>query len=151
MPTVERHAPRPVVAAAIIDEDGRLLAAQRSYPADLCGQFELPGGKIEDGETPAEALVREILEELGCHITLTTPVLSPDPDGTWPILGGRRMTVWMARANTAPQCGDGHLALEWVSGEEALRLDWLAPNRPIVEAVIQLISSSETTDSPEVS
>ncbi len=54
-----------VVAAALIDADGRVLVAQRPAGTHLAGQWEFPGGKIEPGETPETALVRELAEELG--------------------------------------------------------------------------------------
>jgi len=56
-----------VVGAAIIS-GGNLLCAQRNKPAELQGKWEFPGGKIEELETPEQALAREITEELGCHI-----------------------------------------------------------------------------------
>ena len=54
---------RPVVAAAIVDSlsaPTKLLACSRAYPQELRGQFELPGGKVEDNEDPVQALAREI-------------------------------------------------------------------------------------------
>lgn len=63
----------PVVAAAIVDDLDRptqLLAAARAYPEELAGQYELPGGKVEPGESPQSALAREIREELGCNLAL---------------------------------------------------------------------------------
>lgn len=75
--------PRPVVAAAIVDSlqrPSRLLAAQRSYPPELAGLFELPGGKVERGEAPLDALHREIHEELGTALTLGPPVPYPGHD-----------------------------------------------------------------------
>jgi len=54
-----------VVAAALIDTDGRVLVAQRPAGKHLAGRWEFPGGKIEPGETPEAALVRELAEELG--------------------------------------------------------------------------------------
>ena len=55
------------VVAAIIVEEGRLFATQRGY-GDFKDYWEFPGGKIEPGETPEEALRREILEELDTHV-----------------------------------------------------------------------------------
>ncbi len=63
-----RHAQRPtllVVAAALIDDDGRILMCQRPMGRAMEGLWEFPGGKIEAGETPEAALVRELREELG--------------------------------------------------------------------------------------
>ncbi|MFC7702702.1 8-oxo-dGTP diphosphatase MutT [Plastorhodobacter daqingensis] len=54
-----------VAAVALIDADGRVLLAQRPEGKDMAGLWEFPGGKIEAGETPEAALVRELHEELG--------------------------------------------------------------------------------------
>jgi 8-oxo-dGTP diphosphatase len=54
-----------VSAVALIDRDGRVLLAQRPEGKSMAGLWEFPGGKIEDGETPETALVRELHEELG--------------------------------------------------------------------------------------
>lgn len=54
-----------VVAAALIDEQGRVLIAQRPEGKSMAGLWEFPGGKIEEGETPEYSLVRELKEELG--------------------------------------------------------------------------------------
>ena len=56
-----------VVGAAIV-RDGRVLAARRTTPPEAAGRWEFPGGKVEPGETPDAALVREIAEELGCTV-----------------------------------------------------------------------------------
>src|SRR3569623_1217036 len=61
----ESPSPTVVVAAALYDTEGRLFAARRSAPPELAGRWELPGGKVEPGETPEHALVRGLREELG--------------------------------------------------------------------------------------
>jgi len=64
-----------VVAAALIDADGRVLIAQRPEGKSLAGLWEFPGGKVEPGETPEAALIRELEEELG--IKVATACLAP--------------------------------------------------------------------------
>ncbi|HVL22021.1 MAG TPA: (deoxy)nucleoside triphosphate pyrophosphohydrolase [Amaricoccus sp.] len=54
-----------VVAVALIDRDGRVLIAQRPQGKAMAGLWEFPGGKVEAGETPEAALIRELAEELG--------------------------------------------------------------------------------------
>jgi 8-oxo-dGTP diphosphatase len=57
-----------VVAAALIDPDGRVLIAQRPEGKALAGLWEFPGGKVESGERPEAALIRELHEELGIDV-----------------------------------------------------------------------------------
>ena len=70
---VETHLKRPkpeivlVSAIALIDSDGRVLLAQRPDGKSMAGLWEFPGGKIEPNETPEEALIRELDEELGIN------------------------------------------------------------------------------------
>lgn len=64
-----------VVAAALIDEEGRVLLQRRPEGKAMAGLWEFPGGKVERGETPEAALVRELAEELA--ITVDPAVLQP--------------------------------------------------------------------------
>ncbi len=137
---------RPVVGAAIVDSLSTptlLLAAKRSYPEELRGLFELPGGKVERGELPSDALRREIYEELGVHLELGSPVPGPGNDtegydfAPWPILQGRAMWVWLAQIQPGeePRPSGSHSALTWVNREGALELPWLPADVPIARAV----------------
>jgi 8-oxo-dGTP diphosphatase len=58
-----------VAAAALVDADGRVLIAQRAADKEMPGLWEFPGGKVHDGETPEQALVRELGEELGIDVS----------------------------------------------------------------------------------
>lgn len=64
-----------VVAAVLVDRDGRVLLAQRPEGKDMAGLWEFPGGKIEPGELPEHALIRELHEELG--VDTKTSCLAP--------------------------------------------------------------------------
>ena len=133
--------PRPVVAVAIVDslsEPTMLLACSRAYPQELRGQFELPGGKVEDGEDPTVALMREIAEELGARLTIGERVC-PEDGQWWPILGGRVMGVWLAEVapnSQEPRAGASHLEVRWVPLANLGALPWIGADLPIVEAVV---------------
>lgn len=76
MPTTEANKPTVmVVAVALIDPDGRVLLSQRPEGKSMAGLWEFPGGKIEPGERPEDALIRELDEELG--IDTKTSCLAP--------------------------------------------------------------------------
>jgi len=66
-----------VSAVALIDIDGRVLLAQRPEGKSMAGLWEFPGGKVEDGETPEAALIRELHEELGIdtHSSCLAPLV----------------------------------------------------------------------------
>ncbi|MET4167934.1 alpha-1,2-mannosyltransferase [Gordonia terrae] len=107
--------PPDVVAAAII-VDGRLLLAQRSRPAELAGRWELPGGRVESGETHAAALVREIREELGAEVEPLGAVGSPVA-----LPGGLTLHAYLARLRSGTPTALEHLDVRWFSADE-LRL-----------------------------
>ena len=74
MPITEPDSPAPVptvlvAAVSLVDIDGRVLIAQRPEGKAMAGLWEFPGGKVDDGETPEEALIRELQEELGIDVT----------------------------------------------------------------------------------
>jgi 8-oxo-dGTP diphosphatase len=118
-----------VVAGAVYDE-GRLLAARRSAPAELAGRWELPGGKLEPGESPEQALVRELREELG----IETEAVDRVP-GEWPLRAGYVLQVWTVRLLSGePRPLQDHDALRWLAPDELDAVDWLDQDVPAVAA-----------------
>ncbi|WP_043347576.1 (deoxy)nucleoside triphosphate pyrophosphohydrolase [Beutenbergia cavernae] len=128
-----------VVAAAIVDDleaPGRLLTARRSAPKSLAGRWEFPGGKVEPGEDPVAGLHREIDEELGVTLELSDELVGPD-DGAWPVLNGHLMRVWVARiVDGAPEPLADHDDVRWLERGDWFGVDWLEPDRPIVDAAL---------------
>lgn len=152
-----------VVAAAITDtlETPRLLlAARRSSPKSLAGMWEFPGGKVEPGETPLEALHRELVEELGVEVEIGDEVFGPDqagPGGTaqdgktrvWELRPGavdaKRlvMRVWWARIVPGadgtipePQPLEDHDDLRWLEPGSWRDVPWLPADDRIVTALL---------------
>jgi 8-oxo-dGTP diphosphatase len=126
-----------VVGVALVHE-GRVLAARRAYPPELAGRWEFPGGKVDAGETPEGALVREVAEELGCAIALTG-WLEPDVE----IRDGlvlRVATATMVDGEPVPRAGE-HDAVRWLRAHELDEVDWLPADRPFAEAVRRLLGA----------
>ncbi len=127
---------RVVVGGALLHE-GRLLAARRSAPPELAGRWELPGGKVEPGETPDQALVRELREELG----IETVALERLP-GAWPLRPGLVLHVWtVALASGTPRPLQDHDALAWLTPAQADTVDWLDQDRPAVAEAMRRLAS----------
>ncbi|ANP49228.1 8-oxo-dGTP diphosphatase [Streptomyces griseochromogenes] len=118
-----------VVGAALLD-DGRLLAARRSAPPELAGRWELPGGKVEAGERPEDALVRELREELGIDAEPVERV-----PGEWPLGSPYVLHVWTARlcpGSAAPQPLEDHDELRWLTPDRLWEVPWLDQDVPAV-------------------
>ena len=125
-----------VVGAAVV-RDGRVLAARRTRPEAAAGRWELPGGKVEPGESAEAALVRELVEELGCTVEVLGWLA-----GVAPIGADHELTVAHARlldGEPEPR-EDGHDALRWLRPAELGEVDWLEPDRPFLAEVADLLA-----------
>jgi 8-oxo-dGTP diphosphatase len=117
--------PLNVVCAIIRREDGRVLLAQRPPGKSLAGLWEFPGGKIDPGETPLQALHREILEELGCHVTVIQSGPPALHEYSW---GFIRLYPFLCKltACSPPPHPHEHTALRWLF-QKNIPLEDLAP------------------------
>jgi 8-oxo-dGTP diphosphatase len=133
---VAARAPRlagaTVVVGAAIVRDGRLLAQQRAYPAEAAGRWELAGGRVEPGETDAQAVRRECEEELG---VLVEP---GDPVGPDVVLGDGKLLLRVYSAEladgTEPTARE-HRGVRWLGAEELDTVDWLPADRVLLPAL----------------
>jgi 8-oxo-dGTP diphosphatase len=120
---------RIVVVGAALYHRGRLLAARRSAPPELAGRWELPGGKVEPGELPEQALVRELREELGVEAEAVARV-----PGEWPLKPGYVLHVWTARlVSGQPKPLQDHDDLRWLGPDEIWDVPWLDADVPAVK------------------
>jgi 8-oxo-dGTP diphosphatase len=123
-----------VVAAALYDGDGRVLIAERPAGKHMAGRWEFPGGKVNAGESEAEALARELREELGVTIIASRPFMRlahsyADRDV--------ELSMWIVEDfQGEPQSLDRQ-RLKWVPPARLMEEDILEADRPFVTALFR--------------
>lgn len=128
----------PVVVATALVRHGRVLAAQRTRPVALAGRWELPGGRVEPGESEAEAVVRECREELGTEVLVAGRLgtdLRIDP-------GVLRVHVARLAAGAPDPRALEHSGLRWVTAAEVPAVDWVDADRAVVADLVHMIGGS---------
>ncbi|BDX30778.1 DNA mismatch repair protein MutT [Mycobacterium antarcticum] len=128
--------PNQVVVAGALISGTTLLVAQRERPPELAGLWELPGGKVAAGESDAEALVRELDEELGVAVAVGKRL------GADVALAGA-MTL---RAYLVTRIGGSvrprdHRALRWVTADELDALAWVPADRGWLPDLVAVLRS----------
>lgn len=120
------------VVAAVLVRQGRVLAARRPLHKSQGGLWELPGGKVEDGETDATALARELVEELGIdvsvHERLAESVHAYDQQTV------RLLALRCTLLDGQPRAIE-HLALRWLGPDELDTVTWAPADLPLLSAV----------------
>lgn len=131
-----------VVGAAIV-RDARVLAARRTAPERLAGLWEFPGGKVEPAETDAQALVRELEEELGVTVAVGDRV------GPELVLGESAvMRVYLATLTDGEPVAHEHDALRWLAADELDDVPWIPADAPVLPVLAaQLRGMSRTSAS----
>ena len=123
------------VVAAVIRDNNRIFATQRGY-GDLKGGWEFPGGKIEKGETPQEALKREICEELDTEILVGELIDTIEFD--YPTFHLSMDCFWCEVVK-----GDlvlkEHEAARWLQKEQIYEVEWLPADVSLVEKIRQIV------------
>lgn len=133
--TAEAMAAAQAVVATALVRDGRVLAARRTRPPALAGLWELPGGRVEAGESEAAAVVRECREELGTAVVVGERIATD-----------LRIDAGVLRVHTA-RLADGapepwaleHSGLRWVAADEVAAVDWVGADRAVVADLVALL------------
>ena len=121
-----------VVAAIIHDAEGRIFATQRGY-GDMKDGWEFPGGKMELGETPEEALKREILEELDTKIVVERLLTTVDYD--YPKFH-LTMHCFICSIESGSLTLKEHEAARWLKLSDIYSVDWLPADRVVVDELM---------------
>lgn len=127
-----------VACAVLVDTDGRVLVTDRPRGKDMAGLWELPGGKVEPGESPEAALVRELAEELG--IETAASCLAPCGfashayDGVQVVLLAFAIRKW--RGTPAPREGQ---RMQWVEVPALFRLAMPPADRPLLGQIAAIL------------
>ena len=127
-----------VVAAALVDSDGRVLIAQRPEGKSMAGLWEFPGGKIEADERPEDALIRELKEELGIAVKeacLAPFTFASHTYGAFHLL----MPLYVCRRWDGTPQPHHHAALKWVRPKDMKDYPMPAADLPLVPMLRDLL------------
>ena len=125
------------VVAALIVDNGRIFATQRGY-GEYKDWWEVPGGKVEPGETPEEALVREIREELATEIAVERYVTTVEWD--YPAFH-LSMRCYLCSVVSGALTLLEHEAAAWLDREHLRSVNWLPADKAILDEIEKLLSA----------
>ena len=124
-----------IVTAAVIEKDGHILIAKRKEGKRHVGNWEFPGGTLEEGETPEQCLKRELQEELsvtaeiGSLMCISEYSYTPD----WTI----KLLVYRTTVISGSFELNDHEEIRWVKPADLANYDFLEADRPVVEQLVK--------------
>lgn len=123
------------VVGAVMIEDGKILCAQRGPDKSLPLLWEFPGGKIEEGELPQEALRREIQEEMRCDIEIGEQVEHTVYEYDFGIV---HLTTFYCYLKSGEPTLTEHAAIKWLKPGELAELEWAPADIPAIEKLAKI-------------
>lgn len=127
------------VVGAIIIKDGKILCAQRGNSKALAYLWEFPGGKIEKGETPREALKRELVEELNIEVFVEQNQFEQTTYEYY--FGIVQLTTFICQLKMGEPKLTEHIAIKWLEPSKLSSLEWAPADIPAVEKLNEIASS----------
>lgn len=124
------------VVGAILIENGKILCAQRGEGKSLAYLWEFPGGKIETGETPQEALIRELQEELMIEVEVQSEKF--EETSYQYDFGLVTLTTFICFLKKGTPQLTEHIAVEWLALKELTTLEWAPADIPAVEKLMEM-------------
>ncbi|GAA1136477.1 (deoxy)nucleoside triphosphate pyrophosphohydrolase [Nesterenkonia lutea] len=120
------------VVGAVIVDDGKVLCAQRGPAGSLPDLWEFPGGKVETGETPREALQREITEELECTVAVGDRITTTTYEYDFGIV---TLTTFFCELTAGTPRLTEHAEVVWLKPEDLDELEWAPADIPAIELI----------------
>lgn len=128
------------VVGAVVHADGKILSARRGETMSLPGVWEFPGGKIEKGETPREALVREMREELECTVEIGEEVASTRHEYDF---GFVTLTTFYASLVDSQPSLTEHAEIRWIPATDLDSVEWAPADIPAVDKIMADAAANE--------
>ncbi|HVV68116.1 MAG TPA: 8-oxo-dGTP diphosphatase MutT [Gammaproteobacteria bacterium] len=129
----------PVAVGIVLNSESKVLVSLRPQNKDQGGLWEFPGGKIERGENPEQALKRELLEEVGIVVQRARPLMQFEYDYTSRFV---MIDVWQVEEFSGEAHGREGQEIAWIELMQLGALNMLSANRPILEWLRGKSSSS---------
>ncbi|GAB3692815.1 (deoxy)nucleoside triphosphate pyrophosphohydrolase [Corynebacterium nasicanis] len=125
------------VVGAVIVRNGHVFAVQRGPGKALPGMWEFPGGKIEEEESPQNALIRELQEELLCDVAVGDFITTTAHEYSF---GTVVLSTYFCQLVAGEPRLTEHAALRWLRPEELGTLDWAPADIPAVEIIVEKLA-----------
>ena len=122
------------VSCAVIEHEGKVLAAQRSATLSLPLKWEFPGGKLEEDETEEEALIREIMEELNVEVEIGVRLPLSIRDDGWREI---QLVPFVCQLLTFEIQLIDHEEIRWLAPDEMYDLDWAEADYAIIKNYLE--------------